>query len=91
LAPDKVKVPVPVLVKPPVPLIEPLKVVEVFRPPTVNVPLPRRTLPTPERSPRLSTWLFKSRIGGVPKGWSIVTADAAGITLSASARSVVPL
>ena len=65
LLPDRVNVPVPVLVKPPVPLITPAKAVSVLLPPVVKVPAPSVTLPPvappPAKEPMLTLLPFKSR------------------------------
>src|SRR5204862_346979 len=50
-APDKVRVPVPVLVSPPVPEATPEKTVDVLSPPTVSVAEPRLALPLPASEP----------------------------------------
>ena len=43
--------PEPSLVRPPVPVITPLKAVEVLSPPTVRTPLASVTLPVPANEP----------------------------------------
>ena len=51
LAPERTSVPVPILVKPPVPEIVPAKVVLVLSLPVVSVAVPSMTLPAPASEP----------------------------------------
>ena len=60
MAPDKVSMPVPVLVNAPVPLITPENVVEVLLPPVVSVLAPSVTVPLPAREPIVSSALSDS-------------------------------
>lgn len=70
LAPLRVNVPDPVLVRAPVPLKTPLKVVLLLSPPVVRVLLPRVVLPAPASEPIVSL-LSRSRIAPL----ETVTAD----------------
>ncbi len=62
LAPLSVKVPLPLFVRPPVPLMAPEKVVEVLSPPVFKVPLPSSTLPAPASEPMVLLKLFRSYV-----------------------------
>ena len=61
LAPESVKIPAPCLVRPPVPLITPEKVVLVASP-VVRMAVPSVTLPAPAREPIVSAKLFRLKV-----------------------------
>ena len=54
MAPDRVNVPEPVLVRPPVPELVPENVVLLEFPPAVNVPDPNERVPDPANAPIVS-------------------------------------
>src|SRR5262249_30643218 len=78
---------VPTLVKAPVPLITPVKEVEVLSPPEVSVPLPSWTLPAPVSEPIVSLKLLRLRVALA----ATVTALPSGMTPAARRRSVPAL
>ncbi len=84
LVPLTVKTPLPVLVRPPVPLMTPEKLVEVLSPPVVSVPLPRVTLPAPASEPIVPLRLFRSKIAPL----ATLTAEADDTPPAAPRRSV---
>ena len=61
LAPDRVKMPVPCFVNPPVPLMIPEKIVLVASP-VVRMADPMVTLPAPLKEPMVSAKLFKLKV-----------------------------
>src|SRR5262249_47869570 len=61
-APDSVRLPVPILVRPPVPAMAPEKVVFVLSPFAVRVAEPKVTLPPPGREPMVWFKLARSRV-----------------------------
>src|SRR4051812_33062470 len=99
LAPDRVIPRGPIFVRPlplgapPVPLMTPLKVVEVLFPPVVSVPAPSETpppvVPPPAREPIVSALPFSAR--ETPAVFAKVTADISAIALPPSKLSVPPL
>ena len=64
LAPANVRVPAPILVRPPVPTIGPEKMVLVLSLPVVSIPLPSVTLPVPASEPIV--WLKPPRSSVAP-------------------------
>ena len=91
LVPDKIKVPTPVLVKPPVPEIMPVKVV-LLASPTVKLALPKLTLPVV----LLATSAIEATVSLKPARFqiapsAILTAELSAITLALPLVSVPAL
>src|SRR5438067_2331610 len=74
-APDKVSVPVPVLTRPPVPLITPENVVEAFVPPLVSANDPRSMLPAPAMEPTVSAAAVSCRVAADDTLTAVVSAS----------------
>ncbi len=89
-APDSVKVPVPIFVKPPLPFNSPLNAVLVLSVPVVNV-CDKVTVPAPAKEPMLCAKLLRSKVPVTVKALALDSAFVAPACKTPALINVAPV